>query len=172
MPDSERFPTRLSVAFQDHDGLVSVIADGRPLGDPLTEARRRGDGYRFHDGLHLALGVRLGWSPVLRAMLGRKRRSDPEIDRCEDGGRACMVDEAVCYVINVHRNDIDTREGMARLVALIKRMTDGFEVEASSAGDWAEAIDLGLGVLTFLSGHNGGIVDANFVTGRLRLRQG
>ena len=60
--------------------------------------------YRFHDVFHLAHAAKLGWSPVLRGKLlkrkqedspDRKRRSDEEVNEVEDGGRAVVTDEAV-----------------------------------------------------------------------------
>ena len=46
------------------------------------------DGYRYHDIFHIANAVFLGWSPVVRALLRCKRKSQPHIDENEDGARA------------------------------------------------------------------------------------
>src|SRR2546425_1996035 len=43
------------------------------------------DGYRFHDVFHFAHLAILGWSPVLRKLLKRKRRNDVLVDEVEDG---------------------------------------------------------------------------------------
>jgi hypothetical protein len=51
---------------------------GHRLGDDLTDNARDDDGYRFHDVMHLANVANLGWSPVLRKMMGRRRRDPPE----------------------------------------------------------------------------------------------
>ncbi|HYH75309.1 MAG TPA: hypothetical protein VD735_05110, partial [Candidatus Saccharimonadales bacterium] len=53
------------------------------------------DGYRFHDALHLGLLAVTGWSPVMRSLLGLKRRSDPIVDTIEDGGRAIVLEEGL-----------------------------------------------------------------------------
>jgi hypothetical protein len=45
-------------------------------------------GYRFHDVFHLAFAAVLGWSPITRALLKRKRKSSPEVDEVEDRGRS------------------------------------------------------------------------------------
>lgn len=158
----------MRLSFVEKDGLVSLSVDGKPIGDLLSDARRTADGYRFHDALHMALATKLGWSPVVRAMLGRKRRSDPETDRCEDGGRARMVEESICHAIYVHRDELNSPEGMDRLVALIQRMSVGFEVEAVSRMEWADAITTGLGAMTALVSAGGGDLDADFVTGDLQ----
>jgi hypothetical protein len=167
-PEAERLPARLVVSFVEDSGAVQLVVKGTRLGDSLTDASRLADSYRFHDALHLALGVRLGWSPVLRAMLRRKRRSDPATDECEDGGRACMVEEAVCHLIHVHRDDAGSSEGLARLVDVLARVTKGFEVETSSPQAWAEAVSLGLSVMSQLVWSRGGTLEADFVQGTLR----
>jgi len=165
----ERFPKRLRLSFDEKDGLVWVKVDGQLLGDPLSDARRVPDSYRFHDAMHVALAVKLGWSPVLRAMLGRKRRSDPDADRCEDGGRACMVEEAICHTIYVHRDEIGGLDGMNQLISLIQRMASGFEVEASDRDVWADAISSGLDAVTVLGSNGGGTLKGDFVRGTLQL---
>jgi hypothetical protein len=48
---------------------------GKPLGDDLTDNAYVDDGYRFHDVIHLALIAHLGWSPVVRGLMRRKRKS-------------------------------------------------------------------------------------------------
>lgn len=125
-PDSERFPRRLMVAFQQRvDPLgrrmvtatlrsanrSGVLVDewapgepagcpvGAPLGDPLTDNARTPDGYRFHDAIHLGFLAVLGWSPNLRALLLVKRKSDAIVDECEDGARAIFAEEGLAAVL-------------------------------------------------------------------------
>ena len=50
------------------------------IGDRLTDNRTEPDGYRFHDVFHLAYVAHLGQSPVIRALLKQKRKSDPRLD--------------------------------------------------------------------------------------------
>lgn len=164
---TERFPPSAKFLFVETDGRVGLSIDGVAVGDGLSDARIVADGYRFHDALHIALAARLGWSPVLRAMMGRKRRSDPEVDECEDGGRACMVEEAVCHVIFVHRLDVADSSDRRRVTSLIKRMVEGFEVERAAASEWSEAIDAGLEAMAALTASGGGGLHADFEKGRL-----
>jgi|GEM_PF-3377943 len=65
------------------------------LGDELTDRtfRQGGDGYRLHDVLHLSAMTILGYSPVTRSLLSLRRRSQPLIDRIEDGPRAIQHEE-------------------------------------------------------------------------------
>lgn len=165
--ETERFPPSAELRFVETDGRIRLSIDGVAVGDGLSDARIAADGYRFHDALHVALAVRLGWSPVLRAMIGRKRRSNQCIDECEDGGRARMVEEAVCHVIFVHRLDVAEPYGRRRLIALIKRMVEGFEVERAGASEWSEAIDAGLKAMAALAASGGGGLHADFKNGRL-----
>ncbi len=126
-PDTERFPRRLVIRFQQQtdDGRVSVrmtlvdavpnafpdgpIEIGRakpqgfqisgPIGDPLTDNSHRADDYRFHDAIHLGFLAVMGWSPNMRQLLGLKRRSDPAVDENEDGARAIFAEEGLAAVL-------------------------------------------------------------------------
>jgi hypothetical protein len=74
---------------------------GQELDDNVHEA----DGYRFHDVFHLACAAVLGWSPVTRRNLKRKRRSVDAMDRNEDGGRATVVEEGISALVFAYALD-------------------------------------------------------------------
>jgi len=74
---------------------VRISMDGQQLGNELTDNAYEDDGYRFHDVFHFAYAAVLGWSPVARAIIRHKRKSDPKVDEVEDGGRAAVIEEAV-----------------------------------------------------------------------------
>lgn len=69
--------------------------DGMEVGGVVDDNAWADDGYRHHDLMHLANLAVMGWSPVIRAMLGKKRRSDPDLRRVEDGARLQDIEEAV-----------------------------------------------------------------------------
>ena len=100
-PLNERFPRRFEIAFVSLGaGRSRMYLDGQRLGDDLTDNAYEEDGYRFHDVMHVALVAKLGWSPVLRSLMGRKRKSLARIDEVEDGARARIVEEAVIKAIH------------------------------------------------------------------------
>ncbi len=110
-PPSEQFPRAFSIHFledvNERDHKVILELDGVPLGDSLTDNARDEDGYRFHDAFHLAFASVLGWSPVLRKLMGRKRKSDSDIDRNEDGGRAIVIEEGIsAYVFGASPDQV------------------------------------------------------------------
>ena len=154
---SEQLPNAFTAKFVDDGRAVWLSIDGRAVGNRLTDACRVRDGYRFHDAMHLAFAVQLGWSPVLRDMLGCKRRSDPEFDECEDGGRACMIEESVCHLIHVHNRDFGNA-AWDQTIDLIRRMVRGFESEQFLAQHWIESIKIGLSVQEELRCGRGGLV--------------
>ncbi|WP_238783680.1 nucleoside triphosphate pyrophosphohydrolase family protein [Streptomyces monomycini] len=103
-PGHEQLPRRSALTFTptQQDGRTVIVLtreDGTPAGDPLTSASRVEDDYRFHDAFHLAHAAVLGWSPVTRFLLGRKRRSDPAVDEAEDGGRAIAIEEGISALV-------------------------------------------------------------------------
>ena len=158
VPDHEKLPRNLEVCFvSTGPGRLQMYRGGRRLGDPLTDNARGDDGYRFHDIFHLALAAQLGWSPVLRKLLGRKRKSDPSIDESEDGARAQIVEEAVISAIHAE----GLRQVQSRLPAeppdaqrlfgsksdisfdllkLIKSFVRKWEVSKNLYWEWVDAI--------------------------------
>lgn len=74
---------------------MRMTLNGEALGSPLTDNSYEKDGYRFHDIFHLALAGMMGWSPVIRALLHVKRKSDAQLDEVEDGGRAIAIEEGI-----------------------------------------------------------------------------
>jgi NTP pyrophosphatase (non-canonical NTP hydrolase) len=100
--DFERLPRRFEISFVTvRKGETRMYFRGKKLGDDLDNNYRQDDGYRFHDVMHLANVAHLGWSPVLRALMGKKRKSrDDQVDAVEDGARARIVEELVLKAIH------------------------------------------------------------------------
>jgi hypothetical protein len=71
-PPGEQIPRHLDVTLRPVPGpfgeVVRMTVNGLPVGDPLADNSRTETGYRWHDALHLAHPVCLGWSPVLRSL--------------------------------------------------------------------------------------------------------
>jgi NTP pyrophosphatase (non-canonical NTP hydrolase) len=100
-PKEEQIPRKFEIAFVTvRKGLARMYLNGKQLGNDLTDNAYDNDGYRYHDVMHLVNAAKLGWSPVLRSMLGRKRKSNRRLDEIEDGARAQIVEEAVIKAIH------------------------------------------------------------------------
>jgi hypothetical protein len=155
----EQFPRRFTIDFvpADDDTAIMLI-NGMQLGDPLRDNayqlnKAKGDkidGYRFHDCVHLAFVAVLGWSPVIRGLMKRKRKSNKQKDDAEDGARAQIVEEMIVklthsYAVNVDRNKL--LKGRDRVdMDLLKQigiLLTGLEVEANQLWEWEKAILLG-----------------------------
>jgi hypothetical protein len=143
-PDAERLPSLINAQFVERGTAVYFVVGGKQVGDELTDKAAVEDGYRFHDAFHLAHAAVLGWSPILRALLRRRRRSRPEVDEREDGGRAQMIEEAVSHVVFVHGQDgNEVRDPAlinAAFIAHLRRLTLGLEVESRGPHEWALAV--------------------------------
>lgn len=157
-PPGERFPRRFEVGFVTVSrGRARMYLDGRRLGDDLTDNAYGDDGYRFHDVVHLACVAKLGWSPVIRKLMGRKRKSDPKKDEVEDGARAQIVEEAVIKAVHSEgvrlarvseeeaRRDavrlFPTRSDITfRFLKLINSFVAGLEVHKNRFWEWEDAI--------------------------------
>lgn len=171
-PAHEQLPREFeyTFAYSTVEGIEKVVLlgnDGKQVGDPLTDNANRDDGYRFHDVLHLAHAAVLGWSPVFRKLLGRKRKSVPKVDDVEDGGRAWVIDEAIAAAVYEYAERHEFLEGATRvdweLLRSIKRLTAGYEVRSCTAAEWEIAILTGLRVWREVRQADGGTVRGNLV---------
>ena len=163
-PEGERLPRRLEVELVDVDEdtrhLVQISIDGDVFGAELTDNAFDPDGYRFHDVFHLAYAAVLGWSPITRGLLRRKRKSRPLLDEVEDGGRAAVVEEGVVALAFEYARRHHFLEGVAaldyQLLRTIKDMTSHLEVRQCTTGEWEQAILQGFDVWRAVLAARGG----------------
>ncbi|MFC9327363.1 hypothetical protein [Kitasatospora sp. NPDC057015] len=190
LPPGERIPRRLEVTLSSEtcpQGQVArMTVNGFPAGDPLTDGgwidrdgREDGEGdedvtgARWHDVLHLAHAVCLGWSPVLRGLTGRRRRSDPRLYAFEDGAQAVRAEEAVAWAVFRHARRTGRRQDApvdAQLLALVRELSSGFEVSARSDAEWTHTIRTGVACLHAVRAHNGGVLLGDLTTRSLLFR--
>ena len=164
LPEGERLPRRFEVELLDMDGgnprRVRVGINGEQFGEELTDNAYAPDGYRFHDVFHFAYAAVLGWSPITRALLRRKRKSRPRIDEVEDGGRAGVIEEGVAALAFAYATRHHMLEGVNvldfQLLRTIKDMTSHLEVGRCTAGEWEAAILRGFEVWRAVAAGGGG----------------
>lgn len=171
MPEYEQLPRNISVDFVERElnGKKFVIQQikGVNIGSRLTDNRVSPDGYRFHDVFHLAYMAHLGWSPVTRALLKYKRKSDPNTDENEDGARAIIIEEGIATWIFNHAAEreyyVNVKEGKLEygLLKQVCNMVKGYEVEKCPLWQWERAILQGFEVFRQLRDAKSGIVHIN-----------
>lgn len=178
VPDSQRMPRKFAVSFVSvGPSRLQMYYNGSRLGDELTDNSPEDDGYRFHDIMHLANAAKLGWSPVLRALMKRKRKYDPVIDNAQDGARAQIVEEAVVKAIHSEGARIggaghQPGSGPARLftskeqipfgfLKLIKSFVSSLEVSKNRIWEWQEAIVEGHRIYSALHAEKQGTVSVD-----------
>ncbi|MCG7597155.1 nucleoside triphosphate pyrophosphohydrolase family protein [Mycobacterium sp. PSTR-4-N] len=176
-PGNERLPRSGVYEFRSvHETIASrpsvdLFFNGLAVGDRLTDASDSPDGYRFHDVFHLAFATFLGWSPLTRALLGRKRRSDQLVDENQDGGRAIVLEEgisALAFAYGAEHGLLDGVEHVDQsLIRAIDSVSANFEVAERTGADWERAILAGFKVFRELLAHDGGFVVFNADVGQL-----
>lgn len=165
-PETERFPRQFVADFRplfDNGAQkVRVFVAGKQMGDPLTDNAYTPDGYRFHDVFHLACAGVLGWSPVVRKLLEKKRKSQPRLDEVEDGGRAIATEEGVSALVFAYAREHRWLEGVRSIdydiLKAIRIMTASFEVAVCTTGEWERAILAGYDIWKKLQENQGGKV--------------
>ncbi len=165
-PEEEQLPRKLEIELRHvqraNTGAVILRCNGLNFGDRLTDNIGQPDHYRFHDAFHFAYVVHLGWSPVVRALLKCKRKSDPLVDETEDGARARVIEEAVSAIVFSRAKEMNYYDGIDHvdydLLKAIQEFVQGFEVADVPLWQWETAILEGYRVFRSLRGHGEGRV--------------
>jgi len=178
-PKAEQLPRKFEVAFITiRKGLARMYLNGKQLGDDLTDNAYDNDGYRYHDVMHLVNAAKLGWSPVLRSMLGRKRKSNKRLDEIEDGARARIVEEAVIKAIHsegirLARMTADTKTSnqmklfpvrtdiSSRFLNIVRSFVADLEVSKNRHWEWEDAIIEGYQIFYNLRQEGQGTITVN-----------
>jgi NTP pyrophosphatase (non-canonical NTP hydrolase) len=163
-PREERFPRQmdveLRVANKDGKEVIQLLVDGVQCGDDLTDNAYTPDGYGFHDVLHFAHAAVLGWSPVLRKLLGCKRKSNRSVDEVEDGGRAGAIEEGLAAIIFDYARSHNFFEGVRyvdyELLRTLKSAAQHLEVRRCALVDWQSAILQGYAIWRPIAKARGG----------------
>ena len=166
LSEEEQLPRELDIEFRPvqrgNTKAIILRCNGLNFGDRLTDNIGQPDFYRYHDVFHFAYIVYLGWSPVIRALLKCKRKSDPELDNNQDGARARIIEEAVSAIVFSRAKEMAYYDGADHVdYDLLKAVQDfihGFEVESVPLWQWETAILEGYSIFRSLLEHGGGHV--------------
>lgn len=177
-PPNERFLRQFAVALApvltDPRRVIGVLDDGTILGDQLGDNAPFDDGYRWHDTLHLAHVAILGWSPVIRGLLHRKRKSSQRTDDVDDGGRAIAIEEGITAFTFEYAYRHRFLEGVETvdtdLLRTLKKLTSLLEVSSQTMVEWQAAILAGFAVWRHVRERDGGLVNVDMDTRSLTVR--
>ena len=166
-PKFERFPRKLVVEIrQERVGtytkamlFINDLMYGNPLDDNISGEE---DFYRYHDIFHMSFVAHLWWSPSFRALLNMKRRSDPQTDKNEDGGRARLMEEGLTHFIFRYGSDNNFFKGKKKVrvsssvLNTIEAMVRGYEVQDRPLSLWNDAIINAFDVFSKVKAEGGG----------------
>lgn len=160
-PTEEQLPQRFEMVMdQRTNGRSYLRWNGVFIGDPLTDNIRDADGYRFHDVFHFAHAAILHWSPTFRALIKHKRKSNPQVDEAQDGGRATVVEEGLTAWIFARAKELDYFKGQKGvsfdLLKTVQQFVSGYEVEDCPLRLWEIAILSGYDVFRQVRDNDGG----------------
>ena len=167
-PIEEQLPRIYDVHFREISrGKVAIYINNKQIGDVLTDNSYNDDGYRFHDIFHFSYAAILGWSPCVRKMLNRKRKSDSKVDEVQDGARAIITEEAISLLVYKHAQEnnffADAQKIDVSLLKTIVKLTNNFEVQSRSLLQWEKAILAGYSGFRFLVRHKNGVIRINML---------
>ena len=172
-PCTEQIPRimRVNITSQNEHALTTI--NGETFGNPLTDNRPVDDGYRYHDVFHIAHATHLGWSPTLRGLLRKKRRSSPRVHETQDGRRAIVIEEGLTALVFSYAERHSFLEGINtldyELLRTIKTMTAHLEVSVRTEHQWEQAILQGYAVWRTIRDRRGGRIVADLNTRTLTM---
>lgn len=162
-PEYEQLPRQFTIEMRERDnGKVYLRWNGVFIGDPLTDNIGEEDGFRYHDVIHFAHAAILHWSPTMRALLKRKRKSDQHTDESQDGGRGVVIEEGLAAWLFSKAKELDYFEGHSSVsLDILKHIQDfvrGYEVEQCPMNLWEKCIIDGYGVFRQVRENRGGMI--------------
>ena len=177
VPEDQRIPRQFNAVFTtetDGNGLVTcnLRFESEELGDPIDDNSRHEDHYRYHDVFHIAHAAVLGWSPVLRLLIRRKRGYDPNTDRVEDGARAIATEEAVTAMVFELAKAWGYFDGATNvddgILNAVQAVTARLEGGSLPGAQWERAILAGYAVWRELRENQGGRVVVDLDTASIQ----
>ncbi len=176
-PLNERLPERLIIHFETQldSGPKKTVVTFYPnwpsrepsgqFGNSIDDNSPIEDHYRYHDIFHFAYVTFLGWSPVVRGLLQRKRKSNPDVDREQDGARARDTEEAATAFIYSYvsqQSFLETSTNIdTGLLTTVRTLLRAYEVKARAEKEWEAAILAAAEILRKLVSNEGGWVEVN-----------
>lgn len=162
----EQLPREFKIRVNQRGSGKSYLQwNGVFIGDPLTDNIADRDGYRFHDVFHFANAAILHWSPVMRALIRHKRKSNPKFDEEQDSGRAIVVEEGIAAWIFSRAKELNFFENQEKvslgILKTIGEFVSGYEVEKCPLKLWEKAILEGYAVFRHLKANRGGWIIGN-----------
>ena len=162
-PHEEQLPRKFKIKIKERkDGRVYMQMKGVFIGSLLTDNIKDEDFFRFHDALHFAHVAILHWSPSIRGLLKRKRKSKPDFDENQDGGRGVLVEEGLTAWVFSKAKDLEYFEGHKTIsidiIKTIKDFVKGYEVQDCPAALWEKAILDGYKVFRKVKDKRGGYI--------------
>jgi NTP pyrophosphatase (non-canonical NTP hydrolase) len=165
-PKKERIPREFTVSFTEKiikkQTKTIIKVNGKVVGNELTDNAHKKDGYRFHDIFHFGFAAYLGWSPVVRKLLKKKRKSNIRYDEVEDGGRATAIEEGLSAFIFAKSLESHNFNGITTIdyefLRTIRKLVYGLEVKNRSLLEWETTILESYKIFRELIANNGGRV--------------
>lgn len=159
----EQLSTEFEIEIrQSKSGQSFLRWNGLKIGDLLTDNISDRDGYRYHDVFHFSYAAILHWSPVMRSLIKHKRKSRPEYDEAQDGGRAIVVEESLTAWVFSRAKEKDFFRNHTSLsfdmLKTVQQFIKGYEVEQCPLSLWEHFVLDGYQVFRQVREHNGGIV--------------
>ena len=162
----EQLPRAFKIRVNQRGSGKSYLQwNGVFIGDPLTDNIADRDGYRFHDVFHFSYVAVLHWSPVIRALIKHKRKSNPSYDEEQDSGRAIVVEEGLTAWIFSKAKELNFFENQEKIslgiLKTISEFVSGYEVEKCPLKLWEKAILEGYALFRQLKSNQGGWIVGN-----------
>ena len=177
LPWRHRLPRTFKVTIRPvpSDGpepQIEVIWNRKPVANRLGDNTYGDSGYRFHDALHLANAAVLGWSPVARGKIFKRKRPAGSIaDAVEDGGRAIVVEEAFAafmFEYACQHNDLENvRHLDYNALRSFRIFTAELEVSQRHLWEVEEAVFQGFAAWRQLRANDGGVLHGDLAARRL-----
>ena len=160
-PAVRQFPRHMSaVLWEPTPGTARMTINSRLTGDPLTDNHQTDDGYRFHDVFHLVHAALLGWSPVLKSLMGLQNPRTTPQKLPGHGKPPTAIEEGITAMVFAYasRNGFYLHATKVEkiLLGIIQTMTQNLQAASITPDQWQHAILTGYALWREIYRNKGG----------------
>lgn len=164
----EQLPRNLKIYFEHKENknvnvyVFNSLEQLIPIRTSEKDWDLNGDFYRFRLAFHFSYMTYLKWSPVIRDIMGIKRRSNRIFEKAIDGPRQLIIEEGISsYVFSESKKYANFRDASSipeYILKMVMRFANYTEIANLKSDLWELSILEGFKIWRQLASHEGGLI--------------
>ncbi|QHI35966.1 hypothetical protein IMCC3317_13140 [Kordia antarctica] len=176
--EHEQLPRDLKVYFEHKKNknvnvyVFNNLKQSIPIRTGEKDWDLNGDYYRFRLAFHFSYMTHLKWSPVIRDIMGIKRRSERVFEKAIDGPRQLIIEEGICSYIFSESKKYDNFYNYSTIpdyiLKTVLRFSNYTEIANLKSDIWELSILEGFKIWKQLANNKGGLISLDLDNAKIK----